>query len=194
MNSESSKVALRTLFLKKRLELSKAEHEEKSFAIANHCLQLPIWDREYIHLFLPIEAKAEVDTTLILTLLQGRDKQVVLPKVHQQRLQHLLLTDSTKLRKNSWGIPEPDQGIEVLAGQLEVVFIPLLAWDKRGHRVGYGKGFYDNFLSACKPEVIKIGLSLFEAVEAIEGIRPEDIPMDYCVHPEGITAFPPQKV
>jgi 5-formyltetrahydrofolate cyclo-ligase len=98
------------------------------------------------------------------------------------------------LRKNSWGIPEPDQGIEVPAGQLEVVFIPLLAWDKRGHRVGYGKGFYDNFLSACKPEVIKIGLSLFEAVEAIEGIRPEDIPMDYCVHPEGITAFPPQKV
>ena len=194
MNLQSSKTVLRALFLEKRLALSKAVHEARSFTIANHCLQLPIWDQEYIHLFLPIEGKAEIDTTLILTLLQGRDKQVVLPKVNGNSLQHILLTDSTKLRKNQWGILEPEQGIEVPVRQLDVVFIPLLAWDKKGPRVGYGKGFYDSFLADCKPAVIKIGLSLFEGINEIEGTRPEDVQMDYCVHPEGITAFAPPKV
>ena len=194
MNLQSSKTVLRALFLEKRLALSKAVHEARSFTIANHCLQLPIWDQEYIHLFLPIEGKAEIDTTLILTLLQGRDKQVVLPKVNGNSLQHILLTDSTKLRKNQWDILEPEQGIEVPVRQLDVVFIPLLAWDKKGQRVGYGKGFYDSFLADCKPAVIKIGLSLFEGINEIEGTRPEDVQMDYCVHPEGITAFAPPKV
>lgn len=194
MNLQSSKTVLRALFLEKRLALSKAVHEARSFTIANHCLQLPIWDQEYIHLFLPIEGKAEIDTTLILTLLQGRDKQVVLPKVNENSLQHILLTDSTKLRKNQWGILEPEQGIEVPVRQLDVVFIPLLAWDKKGQRVGYGKGFYDSFLADCKPAVIKIGLSLFEGINEIEGTRSEDVQMDYCVHPEGITAFAPPKV
>lgn len=194
MNLQSSKTVLRALFLEKRLALSKAVHEARSFTIANHCLQLPIWDQEYFHLFLPIEGKAEIDTTLILTLLQGRDKQVVLPKVNGNSLQHILLTDSTKLRKNQWGILEPEQGIEVPVRQLDVVFIPLLAWDKKGQRVGYGKGFYDSFLADCKPAVIKIGLSLFEGINEIEGTRPEDVQMDYCVHPEGITAFAPPKV
>ena len=194
MNLQSSKTVLRALFLEKRLALSKAVHEARSFTIANHCLQLPIWDQEYIHLFLPIEGKAEIDTTLILTLLQGRDKQVVLPKVNGNSLQHILLTDSTKLRKNQWGILEPEQGIEVPVRQLDVVFIPLLAWDKKGQRVGYGKGFYDSFLADCKQAVIKIGLSLFEGINEIEGTRPEDVQMDYCVHPEGITAFAPPKV
>ena len=189
MNTEVSKTALRTLFLKKRRALSDKDHEEQSFAIANQCLQLPIWELEYFHLFLPIQSKAEIDTTLILTLLQGRDKQVILPKVSGTELEHILLTDSTLIRKNDWDIPEPDQGLVMQPKQLDVIFIPLLGYDKAGNRVGYGKGFYDAFLAACKPEVIKVGLSFFLPVEQIQGIRPEDMKLDYCVHPEGIIDF-----
>ena len=189
MNTEVSKTALRTLFLKKRRALSDKDHEEQSFAIANQCLQLPIWELEYFHLFLPIQSKAEIDTTLILTLLQGRDKQVILPKVSGTELEHILLTDSTLIRKNDWDIPEPDQGLVMQPKQLDVIFIPLLGYDKAGNRVGYGKGFYDAFLAACKPEVIKVGLSFFLPVEQIQGIRPEDMKLNYCVHPEGIIDF-----
>lgn len=189
MNSEASKAVIRTKFLEKRLALSEATHENQSFAIANHCLKLPIWDLEYFHLFLPIKAKAEIDTSLILTLLQGRDKQVIVPKIKGRELTHILLTDSTKLRTNAWGIPEPEQGISVTPQQIDVVFIPLLGYDNHGNRVGYGKGFYDTFLSMCKPEILKVGLSFFKAVDKIEGIRPEDVPLDYCVNPEGITVF-----
>lgn len=70
-----------------------------------------------------------------------------------------------------------------------MVFVPLLAFDKNGDRVGYGKGFYDKFLKECKPEIIKIGLSFFEPEEKIDGIFEEDIKLDYCVTPNEIYTF-----
>ena len=187
---ENSKQALRIYFSEKRLALSSEKYDEQSLALANQCLKLPIWELEYFHLFLPIASKAEVDTALILTLLQGRDKQVVLPKVlDEETLTHILLTDGTKIAQNPWGIPEPEGGISIDPTMLEVVFIPLLAYDIKGNRVGYGKGFYDTFLKKCKKEVIKIGLSFFDPVDHIEGIRKEDIVLDYCVSPDQIHSF-----
>jgi len=189
MNSDLTKLALRKSFLKKRLALSGQEHEDKSFAIANNCLTLPIWHLEYYHLYLPIKAKAEIDTTLILTLLQGKDKQVILPRTKGSELEHILLTDITKLKINGLGIPEPEKGIKISPEQIDVIFLPLLAWDKTGNRLGYGKGFYDNFLSQCRKNTIKVGLSFFDPVEKIIDIRSKDIQMDFCVNPEGIKKF-----
>ena len=190
MKMKQTKSALRAFYLQKRRDLPEETHEKHSFAIANRCLQLPIWEHQYFHLFLPISSKSEVDTTLMLTLLQGRDKQIILPKVAGDNvLEHILLTDSTKITNNSWGIPEPQEGIKIDPLQLDVVFIPLLAFDKSGNRVGYGKGFYDAFLRKCKKEVIKIGLTFFDPVEQIEGTRVEDIPLDYCVSPREIHSF-----
>ena len=189
MNSDLTKLALRKSFLKKRLALSGQEHEDKSFAIANNCLTLPIWHLEYYHLYLPIKAKAEIDTTLILTLLQGKDKQVILPRTKGSELEHILLTDITKLKINGLGIPEPEKGIKISPEQIDVIFLPLLAWDKSGNRLGYGKGFYDNFLSLCRKNTIKVGLSFFDPVEKIIDIRSKDIQMDFCVNPEGIKKF-----
>ena len=147
MNSDLTKLALRRSFLKKRRALSDQEHEDMSFAIANNCLKLPIWHLDYYHLYLPIKAKAEIDTTLILTLLQGKDKQVILPRIKGSELEHILLTDITKLKTNTLGIVEPEKGIKISPEQIDVIFLPLLAWDKSGNRLGYGKGFYDKYLN-----------------------------------------------
>ena len=189
MNSDLTKLALRRSFLKKRHALSDKEHEDMSFAIANNCIKLPIWHLDYYHLYLPIRAKAEIDTTLILTLLQGKDKQVILPRIKGSELEHILLTDITKLKTNTLGIAEPEKGIKISPEQIDVIFLPLLAWDKSGNRLGYGKGFYDNFLSLCKTNTIKVGLSFFDPVDKIVDIRSEDIRMDFCVNPEGIKKF-----
>ncbi len=102
---------------------------------------------------------------------------------------HFLLTDNTKIKKNEYNIPEPIDGIEVPTSKIEVVFVPLLAFDKAGHRAGYGKGFYDKFLSECKPETIKIGLSFFEAEAVIDDVFENDVKLDYCVTPNGIYQF-----
>ena len=189
MNSNLTKSALRRSFLKKRRALSSQEHADMSFAIANNCLKLPIWHLDYYHLYLPIKAKAEIDTTLILTLLQGKDKQVILPRIKGSELEHILLTDITKLKTNILGITEPEKGIKFSPEQIDVIFLPLLAWDKSGNRLGYGKGFYDNFLSLCKTNTIKVGLSFFDPVDKIVDIRSKDVRMDFCVNPEGIKKF-----
>ena len=102
---------------------------------------------------------------------------------------HFLLTDNTKIKKNEYNIPEPVNGLEVPSNKIDVVFVPLLAFDKTGNRVGYGKGFYDKFLSECKPDAIKIGLSFFEAEELISDIFEGDIKLDYCVTPNDVYSF-----
>ena len=177
-------------FAELRNNLSSEILDQHSLAISNRCLQLPIWDVQVFHLFLSIPEKNEVDTTFLMTVLQGKDKDIVVPKVvGRGALQHYLLTDATTIRTSKWGIPEPVSGIQVAPGQIDVVFLPLLAFDREGYRVGYGGGFYDRFLSSCREDVLKVGLSLFEAVEKIVDRNALDIPMDYCVTPENTYSF-----
>lgn len=181
---------LRLQYTTLRKDVSPESLLNSSLAIANKLLVLPIWDFDYYHIFLPITSKNEVDTSFILSILQGKDKNIVLPKIEgSNSLEHILLTDNTKLKANSWGVPEPEEGIEVPVEKIDVIFIPLLAFDESGNRVGYGKGFYDNFLKDCKKNVIKVGLSLFTAEAKISDINENDIPLDYCVTPEGTYSF-----
>ena len=67
--------------------------------------------------------------------------------------------------------------------------IPLLAFDKKGFRVGFGKGYYDKFLARCKPNVIKAGLSFFDPVDEINDISGFDIPLNFCITPKEIFSF-----
>jgi 5-formyltetrahydrofolate cyclo-ligase len=185
------KKELRQKYKGKRQELSDAEIDHLSLAIANKVLTLPIWEKTYFHIFLPITEHKEVNTEFILHLLSGKDKEIVISKCDFEtcHLVHFLLTDNTKIKKNEYNIPEPVDGLEVPTSKIDVVFVPLLAFDKTGHRTGYGKGFYDKFLTECKLEIIKIGLSFFEAEEIIEDVFENDVKLDYCVTPNGIYRF-----
>jgi 5-formyltetrahydrofolate cyclo-ligase len=174
-----------------RQELNPDEIEDFSLAIANKVLTLPIWEKTYFHIFLPITEHQEVNTEFILHLLSGKDKEIVISKAdfETRNMTHFLLTDNTRIQKNKYNIPEPLNGLEVPTDKIEVVFVPLLAFDKTGHRVGYGKGFYDQFLAGCKAEVIKVGLSFFEAEETIADVFENDVKLDYCVTPNSIYEF-----
>lgn len=180
-----NKKELRAKYKALRQELSLNEIEDKSLAIANRILQLDIWEKTYFHLFLTIEEQKEVDTEFLLQLLAGKDKEIVVAKSNFDTLEmtNYLLTDNTKFQKNEYNIYEPVDGIEVPNTKIEVVFVPLLAYDKLGNRVGYGKGFYDTFLSKCSKDVVKIGLSFFSPEENIDDVYPTDIRLDYCITP-----------
>ena len=186
-----TKKDLRLKYKSLRKTIPENELEEMSLSIANKILTLPIWEKTYFHVFLPISEQKEVNTEFILHLLAGKDKEIVVSKSNFESLEmtHFLLTDNTKIKKNEYNIPEPIDGLEVPVSKIEVVFIPLLAFDKKGNRVGYGKGFYDTFLSKCKPETIKIGLSFFEASVLITDVFESDITLDYCVTPNEIYKF-----
>ncbi|MBJ7882271.1 5-formyltetrahydrofolate cyclo-ligase [Gelidibacter salicanalis] len=185
------KVALRRLYKQKRQELSLEAIENGSLDISNQLLKLPIWEKSFYHIFLSIAEHKEINTDYILNILSGKDKNIIISKTDFEsvKLTHYLLMDNTMIKKNKWGIPEPVDGIEISVDKIEVVFVPLLAFDQQGHRVGYGKGFYDSFLSACKPETLKIGLSLFEVEETINGVHESDVALDYCVTPHQTYSF-----
>ena len=174
-----------------RNNLSSKNSEELSIDVANQVLKLPIWEHSFYHIYLSIKEHKEINTDYILNILAGKDKNIVISKCNfkDTALINYLLTDNTVIKKSAWGIPEPVDGIEIDDRKIDVVFVPLLAFDKQGNRVGYGKGFYDNFLANCKPETLKIGLSFFEAENEILGIYEGDIKLDYCVTPKRIYKF-----
>jgi 5-formyltetrahydrofolate cyclo-ligase len=186
-----NKKELRQKYKGKRHELGSVAIDDLSLTISNKILKLPIWEKTYFHIFLPISENKEVNTEFILHLLAGKDKEIVISKsdFDTREMTHFLLTDNTKIKKNQYNIPEPTNGLEVASTKIEVIFVPLLAFDKLGNRVGYGKGFYDKFLSKCNPETIKIGLSYFEAEEIIEDVFEYDVKLDYCVTPNEVYQF-----
>ena len=185
------KKEIRIKYKEFRKSLSENQLEELSLEIANKVLLLSIWSKTYFHVFLPIEEKKEVNTEYLLHLLSGKDKEICISKSDFESLKmtHFLLTDNTKMKKNDYHIPEPVDGIEVPSNKIEVAFIPLLAYDQKGNRVGYGKGFYDKFLAECNPNTIKIGLSFFEPEELISDVNSSDIQLNYCVTPKKIYEF-----
>lgn len=179
-----NKKDLRTTYKQKRKTLGESSIQSLSLQIANQALNLPIWDASFYHIFLTIKHLKEIETEPLISILFGKDKNVVIPKsnISTGKMTHFLLTDSTVIKPNIWNIPEPEGGVQIQDNQIEVVFIPLLVFDEKGHRVGYGKGFYDTFLKNC-PNAIKIGLSFFEAEAEIDDHKAYDIPLDYCITP-----------
>ncbi len=184
------KKGLRLKYKKLRENLSEYSIEEMSLQIANQALKLPIWSKTYYHVFLPISAKKEVNTEYVMHILQGKDKSIVVSKVdfNSDEMQHFLLQENTVLKTSKYGIPEPISGIEIAPEILDVVFVPLLAYDQKGNRIGYGKGFYDRFLAKCNPNTVFVGLSFFEP-EPSTPFEAKDVPLNFCITPKKILYF-----
>ena len=119
-----TKKELRIKYKALRNSLTDEEVEDKSLAIANRLLELDIWDKTYFHLFLSIEEHKEIQTEYILQILTGKDKEVIISKSDFEScsMEHYLLTDNTRLKKNEYGIPEPADGIQVPDNKIDGVF------------------------------------------------------------------------
>ena len=90
------------------------------------------------------------------------------------------------LEINKFGMLEPTLLSAIILP--DIILVPLLAYDKKGNRVGYGKGFYDRFLRTQKNNIIKVGLSFFGPEEIVEK-KEFDQRLDFCVTPEKVFSF-----
>tara|TARA_R110001632_G_scaffold50261_6_gene125446 strand:+ start:1006 stop:1578 length:573 start_codon:yes stop_codon:yes gene_type:complete len=189
---EATKKNLRKKYKELRASLTDEARDQYSLEIANKLLSLDIWDHNYYHIFLPISRLNEVNTDYILSILSGKDKHILVPKTDfdSGTMKNMLLLDNTRITLSAFGIPEPDDdAIEIAFAKADVVFVPLLAYDTLGNRVGYGKGFYDKMLAECRPEVITIGLSFFPPEAIIIPTNSTDVPLKYCVSPKKTFEF-----
>lgn len=150
-------------------------------------------DVEILHTFLPIERYHEIQTWLILDRIWTDHGKIttVAPRIDFKtgELEHLRFTSATELIENRWGVLEPSVRDRVKPEKIDFVIVPLIAYDRRGYRVGYGKGYYDKFLAKCRPDCVKVGLSLFPPVDEITDINENDVKLDYCLTPDEMFEF-----
>ena len=185
------KEQLRIDYKQRRKALSSEQIDSMSLSIANQCLNLPIWHLDLYHIFLSISKMNEVDTKPLLAVLMGKDKRIAIPKTipDNNSLVPYELTTDTRFSVNSMGITEPEGGVLLEVKAIDVVFVPLLAFDQKGQRVGYGKGYYDRFLDQCRNDVITVGLSFFDPERLITDSVPSDVPLHFVVNPYEVFDF-----
>ncbi len=172
----TDKSILRKVYLEKRKNLTQQEFDTRNEKILNLIKKEFVFKpKGYTHIFLPIEEFREVNTRPIIEFLKAQNQQVVLSKskLKTNDMQHFLMDENTKLVENKWGIIEPESGIEVAERMLNIVFVPLLVFDKKGNRIGYGKGYYDKFLSKCNEQNSKLpqGKRLGHSIKSISDSR-----------------------
>ncbi len=188
-----TKAELRKLYRQKRNELDDATLEKLQdlVLIRFQTLGLPLLN--CISSYLPVYSRREVDTQPVISYLrfQYPGLTVAIPKtdIATATMQHYVYNDETALLETGWGIMEPVGGEPVDPAAIDLVLMPLLAFDQRGYRVGYGKGMYDRFLTDCRADTLRIGLSFFGAEPEITDTDDFDIPLDYCVTPYQVYEF-----
>lgn len=192
-NSNMTKPVLRKLYGEKRQLLTDAQLEQMQDLMLIQFQALDIDIPANIMAFSPLESRNEFNTQLITDYCYFKNPEQVLfyPVMNptSQTISCVAVNDDTLFDTNRYGIDEPIDGQEVLPEAIDWVLLPLLAFDRRGYRVGYGKGYYDRFLKECRDDVVKIGFSFFAPVDRIFDVNRHDERMDYCITPDDIYRF-----
>ncbi|MEN9743539.1 MAG: hypothetical protein RLZZ65_1344 [Bacteroidota bacterium] len=186
-----TKAEIRELYKAKRAKLTPFELSRISAQVQALVLDSFTFPSKFVSLFLPIESQKEISTYGLLEdiLLKGGHPILSKSNFKDHSLQLFHYEHPQQLEVSKFGIPEPKFGRTLLPSKLDYVFVPLLAIDSSGQRVGYGKGFYDRLLKQCKPDCQFIGLHLFDEFVEIDDVSEYDIPLHFCFTPGGIYDF-----
>ena len=174
---------IRKLIKKKRMSFSNKEIQSISGQIISQLIQGFDLKAMTINLFLPIERFQEIDLSTLLS--SNECKRIGVNKVNFEKhtLTSYLFADQKQIQINNYGIPEPIDGYLLKPTDFDLVVVPLLAFNEKGYRVGYGKGFYDLFLTECNPDCLFVGVNHFNEALKIDDLELHDIPLDYVITP-----------
>jgi 5-formyltetrahydrofolate cyclo-ligase len=189
-----TKADLRRHFRQRRRAVSGAEAAELNQVLTERFFaEIDLASVRFLHAFLTAGHLREVNTLPLLTRLHAEFPgiQLVVPKTEFEtgQLTHVTWQPGEPLLPNAYGLPEPTGGQNVFPDQLDLILVPLLAFDRRGQRVGYGGGFYDRFLAQCRPDALKLGLSWFDPVDEISDADAHDVRLDACLTPQTLHRF-----
>ncbi|MDG1842266.1 MAG: 5-formyltetrahydrofolate cyclo-ligase [Crocinitomicaceae bacterium] len=186
-----TKSELRIIVKQKRLLLKKNQVDQLSIKCFSNLLSKFTFKEKNIGIFFPITNSNEPNTFLFYEELIKLESNVFLPVVDFASLSmdFYLPNSISNLNISKYGVPEPQSINKINPKKLDVLLVPLLAIDKNGYRVGYGKGFYDRYIPRCSGEITTIGINLFEDVYEILDLSKNDAPLKYCVTPSNIKHY-----
>lgn len=184
------KAELRKEYIQKRKALSSDEAFLLSEKIFNNFMRhFNPKEREKVHIFLPIPARNEIDTKIFIHYFLEHKIRVFVPKVAADQLVNIEIFADSIFEMSKWGIPEPVSNEDSGEDYFHYVITPLLYCDKKGNRVGYGKGFYDGLFQRISPETKKIGVNYFDPDVSVDDVWENDISLDYLVTPTKVLSF-----
>jgi 5-formyltetrahydrofolate cyclo-ligase len=186
-----NKALIRKSYKLKRLELSSSDLKEISLKIIVHLTNEFNFSEKLVNLFLPIQKFNEIDLSPLIDKVLSRKGLICINKTDfkNHSLTPYLFSQQNQLEISDFGIPEPLCGTTVSPSKIHYVIVPMLAFDNNGNRVGYGKGFYDAFLSECNEEATFIGVNHFNDSIQINDIQKHDVALHYVITPEKIYKF-----
>ncbi len=178
-----SKSQLRTAILKKRDGLSQSEYRSYSSRISD---SLTTWDiyKECEELLVYVSFRSEVDTYGIISDALNQNKKVYCPKVFGDDMLFYQISSIDELKSGYMGICEPVEGLPNFDYSCckSLVIMPGSVFDRYGNRIGYGKGYYDRFLSDCYKKGVKpVTAALAFSLQIIDEVPAEehDFKTDY---------------
>jgi 5-formyltetrahydrofolate cyclo-ligase len=183
----------RKIYKEKRLKLSEAERVKLDdlMLIQFQSVELPFL--QSLLSYWPIEENNEPDTHLFTEFLKFRNPELLtcypVSDFTTMTMQAVATDIDTPFEKRELNIHEPGKGDPVPAIEIDMVFVPLLAFDQQGYRIGYGKGFYDKYLADCREDCIKAGFCYFDPLDSIDDRNEFDVPLDLCITPQNIYVF-----
>ncbi len=187
-----TKAEIRVAYKYKRRKIAKPEKERLEDLMLIQFQRLPIEFKSSLMTYAPIEVQNEYDPFLVeeYSLLKSEHLALVFPIVDfkSETLKAYIVPEDTEFEQNIYGIDEPVGGILISPEHIDMMLVPLLAFDVNGNRVGYGKGYYDKYIELCNPNMVKIGFSFFAPV-LIDDAQFFDQKLDFCITPEKIYAF-----
>ncbi|MGB0882851.1 MAG: 5-formyltetrahydrofolate cyclo-ligase [Vicingaceae bacterium] len=156
MNTLNYKKELRTKMLQERAQLDLGFKTEYDSWICEQLEELIIKNNfKIVHAYLPMGK--EINITPLLEKLLSNNITVVTPKTLPKRqLENRVLTSLDTIEKGVFGTTHPSNPKEY-KGTFDLIIIPGLAFDNNNFRLGYGGGYYDNFL-VNHPEALKVGI------------------------------------
>ena len=188
-----TKKELRKIYRDKRNALTSAEQTKLDDLLL---IQFQKADLPFIKILLsywPVEEHKEPNAHLYTDYLDFKNPELIIayPKTDFiiNEMEAVVTNPETEFVKNEYNIYEPEEGNRIAADEIDMILVPLLAFDKKGYRVGYGKGFYDKYLTGCRKDCIKAGFSWFGPVGEITDKDDFDVPLDLCITPQNVYVF-----
>jgi 5,10-methenyltetrahydrofolate synthetase len=187
------KNTVRKEFLERRMNILEEDLQQQTASIASNFRKIILPPAGYLLSYNALVSRREFDVSVCEAILKEQNPvmRVAWPRIYIDMLdmEASLVEQDGLFIKNRFNILEPISGDIVPPEQLDIIFVPLIAFDLRGFRVGYGKGFYDRYLARCREDAVKIGFSYFDAIEYIEDINEFDVPLNFCITPRRIYEF-----
>ncbi len=195
MEIAQERESIRNETLKRRENLSPAERTTRSKLIVRHVIE---WIQQseknrknssFHAVMVYLSMKSEVETSELIKTLFNQGRQIIAPVVGTESgklIPRCVQNLKKDLIRHRFGMLEPNTNCPIFPpDKLQLIFVPGIAFDSNGYRLGYGKGFYDRFLPSC-PNAVTIGIAFEMQIVEDTFPQPWDVPVQHIFTEEGL--------